>query len=152
VFRQYERVRWPGLLAVLGFVLGAAVAFGAAYVIVPPPSAARLTLREFPGFAIGMPSGEEKDRNDGDATGKLELVDVVGTGGVVAVRWEPGAALDASELDALAQGLAGARRRRADDDEDSRPRWHGGRHRRVRSAERPDVGQHHRVRRSSHLG
>ena len=108
VLRQYERVRWPALLAVLGFVVGAGVAFGAAYAIVPPPGAARLTTREFPGFSIGMPSGDEKDRNDGDATGKLELVDVEGTGGVVAVRWEPGGALDASEMNAMTAGLSSA--------------------------------------------
>jgi hypothetical protein len=106
LLRQYERMRWPWPLVLLSMVLGAGVAFGAAYVIVPPPGSAKLATYDLPGFGIGLPPGNIKQRSDSFSTGKLELVDVAGTGGVVAVEWEPGAALDQDDLKMMEQGLS----------------------------------------------
>lgn len=90
-----------------GAPVGAAIAFGLAYVTLPTLGNARLEPRELPGFTISLPPGT--DAAPGApldyAAGKMTLKDVAGTNSVLAIGWEPG---DASreELELLAPALA----------------------------------------------
>jgi len=78
-------------LLVVGGLVGAAATFGLAFLAVPPLSHARLTVRELPGFSIGLPSGEASEQKFFDYdVGKLMVKNVGGQGGVIAVSWEGG--------------------------------------------------------------
>ena len=87
-----DREGRPALpLLLLGGLLGAAAAFGGAYLAVPPLSHARLTSYGLPGFTIGLPAGETSDQKFFEYdVGKIMVKNLAGQGGVIAVSWEGG--------------------------------------------------------------
>lgn len=78
-------------LLVVGTLVGAGAAFGAAYLAVPPLGRAGMTSHELPGFSIGLPSGEAPAQRFFEYdVGKLMVKNLGGQGGVIAVTWEGG--------------------------------------------------------------
>ncbi len=99
--------RWPLAAMVPALAAGGALAFAAAYVFVPSPARAVLTTRELPGFAIDLPSGDRRAEVLDYATGRLQLVDVAGAGGVLDVQWEPGEAIGPDDLALFGSAFGG---------------------------------------------
>jgi hypothetical protein len=100
--------KWPIVAMLPVLLIGAAVTFVAAYLLVPPPSRASLTPRQLPGFAISLPSGDVKEERLDYMAGRVELVDVADSGGAIEVQWEPGGITSREDLELLARGMAGA--------------------------------------------
>ena len=92
-------------LLIVGTLLGAGAAFGAAYLAVPTVGNARMTTHELPGFSIGLPSGEMSDQKFFEYdVGKIMVKNLAGQGGVVAVSWEGGEP-SREDLELAAQAL-----------------------------------------------
>ncbi len=87
-----DRPGRPGIpFLVLGGLLGAAAAFGAAYLAAPPLGHARLAAHELPGFTIGLPSGETSGQKFFEYdVGNFMVKNLGGQGGVISVSWEGG--------------------------------------------------------------
>ncbi len=106
--KPIENRQWPIALMIPFGLLGAGLAFGGAWLIAPPLGYARLTTRDLPGFSIGFPSGDVKRETLDYSTGKLELVDVMGSGSVSSVQWEPGGGVTDADLEIYTRGIADA--------------------------------------------
>jgi hypothetical protein len=95
VMRHVQPKRWPwGAMAGLAAAVGGAVVL-AAYLVVPSGLASdeRLKAYTLPGMTVSLPAGVEKRKSLGYATGEVVLAEVAG-GGVLSVRWLPGAVND----------------------------------------------------------
>lgn len=105
LLRPIENRKFPvvRILAVGGLACG--ITFGICFQAIPGLDQAKLTTRELPGFSIGLPSGTEAKSNLTYSEGAVQINEVIGTGNVVRVGWEPGRMFDDSEVEMIAKGL-----------------------------------------------
>ena len=102
-----ERPPLPILLA-LGLA-GAALAFALSWLAFPTLERARLETKQFPGFALAIPSGEVVEDSTTDyAAGKLTLKRIADGSGVFVTQWEPGTPMTPDELKVIAEVMGTA--------------------------------------------
>ncbi len=99
---------WPVLPMVGVGLVGAAAAALLSYALVPTLATAKISERQFPGFSISLPEGEEKPSEKSYSAGRLELLQVADLGGSITLRWEPGESMDEEDLATFARALAAA--------------------------------------------
>jgi hypothetical protein len=104
-----DRVRYLGLAACVCVGIGVLVYRLAAS---PRIDDAKLTTRELPGFSIGLPAGTDAKSNLTYSEGAVQINEVIGTGNVVRIGWEPGRMFDDSEVEMIAKSF-GAKRHSA---------------------------------------
>jgi hypothetical protein len=97
--------QYPWLLMIVAAGVGFGVAFGICFQAIPGLDQAQLTTRALPGFSIGLPSGTEGKSNLTYSEGAVQINEVIHTGNVVRVGWEPGRMFDDSEVEMIAKGL-----------------------------------------------
>lgn len=97
-----------GSLVIAG-VAGAALAFGLCFAAFPTLSRAKLETRTFPGFSIGLPSGETVDDQTASyAMGKLSMKGIAGSRSVLILQWELGGEMTAEDMKLVARVMSSA--------------------------------------------
>lgn len=97
----------PSVALLAGAAVGAAALVAtASFFMVPPLGHLRLTTRQLPGFSVGLPGDLDAAQYAYDL-GQVRLTRVGGTGGTVAVAWQPGP-MSPEELEVAARALGSA--------------------------------------------
>ena len=95
----------PIPMVVVMSILGLAFGVGIGVAVAPPLGYQMLTVRQFPGFSIALPSGDESTAPSTYNQGNIDVVHVGGFAGGVSVRWQIGDLPSDSDMEVLAHAI-----------------------------------------------